>query len=207
MTKTNTPRSRGRPKLYDAEQALAAASTVFWKRGYSDTSLDDLAAAMGMNRPSIYRAFGDKSAIYEQALEAFGRHMQRGYEQTVDTEDDLRIGLQKFFRAAIDVYTTNEESLGCMMMCTAPASALTQPEVQTQLGKVIASLDARLRKRFKRAITDNQLSQATDPNLLAQLAQAVLHSLALRARAGNTKSSLQKFADGATRTLIGEIGS
>ena len=56
-------KQRGRPKLYDANTALEAAGAVFWSKGFSGTSLDDLSTAMGMNRPSIYRAFGDKEAV------------------------------------------------------------------------------------------------------------------------------------------------
>jgi AcrR family transcriptional regulator len=59
---------RGRPKKYDPQTALQAAGGVFWAQGFSGTSLDDLSAAMGMNRPSIYRAFGDKEAVYRLAL-------------------------------------------------------------------------------------------------------------------------------------------
>jgi AcrR family transcriptional regulator len=67
---------RGRPKKYDAQVALRAAGDVFWSQGFGDTLLDELSAAMGMNRPSIYRAFGNKEAIYPQAMAQFRSQMQ-----------------------------------------------------------------------------------------------------------------------------------
>ena len=66
-----TKRRRGRPRAYDPEVALNRAIGAFWNAGYSGTSLDDLAAATGMNRPSLYAAFGDKHALYVKALEHY----------------------------------------------------------------------------------------------------------------------------------------
>src|SRR5882672_6717304 len=66
-----TPSRRGRPRGYDPEAALAHAMAAFWDAGYAATSLDDLAAATGMNRPSLYGAFGDKRALYRQAIAAY----------------------------------------------------------------------------------------------------------------------------------------
>src|SRR6185369_14365832 len=62
---------RGRPRAYDPEAALAQAMATFWDAGYAATSLDDLAAATGMNRPSLYGAFGDKRALYRQAIASY----------------------------------------------------------------------------------------------------------------------------------------
>ena len=76
-------RSRGRPRQYDEETALRAAADVFWTKGFSATSLDDLSSAMGMNRPSIYRAFGDKEAIYRRALMQFAQGMEAAFAHTM----------------------------------------------------------------------------------------------------------------------------
>ena len=83
---TQKKAGRGRPKLYDEEEALANAGAVFWAQGFSATSLDDLSAAMGMNRPSIYRAFGDKQAIYRRALEQFCNQLDQGFARTLMRE-------------------------------------------------------------------------------------------------------------------------
>ena len=73
---------RGRPRKYDEDQALSGAMLLFWERGFSATSLDDLSKAMGMNRPSIYNAFGDKEAIYAKALARFCEQLDQGIEET-----------------------------------------------------------------------------------------------------------------------------
>ena len=64
-------KTRGRPRKFDSNEALGNALMVFWSKGFSGTSLDDLASAMEMKRPSIYNAFGDKQSLYRAALDAF----------------------------------------------------------------------------------------------------------------------------------------
>jgi len=195
-------KQRGRPKLYDANAALEAAGAVFWSKGFSATSLDDLAAAMDMNRPSIYRAFGDKESIYRQALAQFTDLMEGGFKRTVLQEPDIRIGLKKFYREALEIYTSGDQALGCMVMCTAPAAAASHPDVQADLLRVIQQIDTKLLERIESAIKDRQISKNRDAKSLAKLIQAILHSLAIRARAGESKASLRKFADSAITTLL-----
>lgn len=195
---------RGRPRKYDTQAAIEAARNVFWAQGFSGTSLDDLSAAMGMNRPSIYRAFGDKESIYRMALAQFAMQMEEGFALTVLQEADFRKGLRNFYRAALEIYSAGEAPLGCMVMCTAPSASVTNPRVQSDLLEVIQQLDKLLLGRIKLAVEQGQMSEVADAKLLSKLIQAVLHSLAIRARAGESKVSLKRFADAATLTLTGE---
>ena len=194
---------RGRPRQYDAQTALQQAGGVFWARGFSGTSLDDLSAAMGMNRPSIYRAFGDKEAVYRLAMAQFAKQMEDGFERTIVEEVEFRIGLRKFYRAALEVYSAGETALGCMVVCTAPAAAVVHADVQADLLVVIEQLDAKLLHRIALATEQGELPQVGYAKSLSKLIQAVLHSLAIRARAGESKASLRRFADAAVVMLLG----
>src|ERR1700704_2261736 len=71
VAETAAPKRRGRPRAYEPEVALARALDVFWKEGFAATSLDDLSAATGMNRPSLYGAFGDKRELYIKSYESY----------------------------------------------------------------------------------------------------------------------------------------
>ncbi len=195
---------RGRPKQYDAETVLRAAGKVFWAQGFSGTSLDDLSAAMGMNRPSIYRAFGDKASLYRMTLGLFGQQMEEAFATLVSQEADLRKGLKNFYRAALDVYSAGDGELGCMVMCTAPAAAVVHPEVQAELLGVIAQLDQKLLARITKAIEQGQLPASVDTETVSKLLQAVLHSLAIRARAGESKAALRRFAEGSVVAILGD---
>lgn len=196
---------RGRPKEYDPEAALSAAGAVFWARGFHATSLDDLAAAMGMNRPSIYRAFGDKEAIYRKALGQFCQRMEAAMEQTLFAEADLGVGLTRFYTAALDVYTGGGQQLGCMVMSTAVSAAPSHPEVRADLRQVIGEIDRKIAQRFQQAIDEGQLDGSVDAKTLASIAQGILHSLSLRARAGEPKAKLRRILK--TTTSLLEMGT
>ena len=147
-----------------------------------------------MNRPSIYNAFGNKEAIYRSALEQFCGHLDRGIEEALSGEADLRKGLVQFYDRAIDVYCAAEPALGCLMMCTAPAEALAHPEIRDDLKSLISRVDDQLTRRIRKAIAEGDFPASGDPRMAAKLIQGVLHSLALRARAGESKSGLKKLA-------------
>lgn len=188
-----TTRTRGRPRQYDEELALEAAGQVFWTKGFSATSLDDLSEAMDMNRPSIYRAFGDKEAIYRKALMQFCRGMEAAFAATMLAEDDIRKALTNFYRAAVATYTAGEIPRGCMVMSTAVAAATCHAEIQADLLMIIRDLDKKMTLRLQAAVDDGQLPSSFDAGSRAAIAQSLLHSLSLRARAGETQRQLRRI--------------
>jgi len=195
-------RARGRPRQYDEASAIQAAGEVFWIKGFSAASLDDLSAAMGMNRPSIYRAFGDKEAIYRKALLQFGEGMEAAFAQTMLAENDIRKALGSFYREALATYTSGQQPRGCMVMSTAVAAATCHPEIQADLLKVIRDLDHKIALRLEQARDAGQLEPSYDVVGRAAIAQCLLHSLSLRARAGETPSQLRKMIRCGVETIL-----
>ena len=185
--------SRGRPRQFDENTALEAAGNVFWTNGFSATSLDDLADAMGMNRPSIYGAFGDKEALYRRALQQFGSRMEAAMRRTLQAKSDVRNALMSFYREALAVYLSGPQAKGCLVMSTAVSVSVNHPEVQADLLEVIKTIDKSLEERFQQGINSGELAPEFDVSSRAAVAQSVLHSLSLRARAGDTKSNLNRL--------------
>ena len=102
MEQKAEPKRRGRPRAYDPQAAIARAAETFWKAGYAGTSLDDLVEATGMNRPSLYAAFGDKRDLYLKTLEHYrdeGRALAR---HALAGEPALRVFLKRFYDKALD---------------------------------------------------------------------------------------------------------
>jgi len=194
--------TRGRPRQYDEAMALEAAVQVFWTKGFSSTSLDDLSAAMGMNRPSIYRAFGDKQAIYRKALMQFCKAMEDTFARTLLAEKDLGKALAAFYIAATTTYTDGDQPKGCMVMSTAVAAATSHPEIQADLLAIIRDLDKKMAARFQQAVDDGQLPTSVDPKGRAAIAQSLLHSLSLRARAGESPRQLRRLISAGVETLL-----
>src|ERR1700694_6099202 len=107
------PRQRGRPRSFDPAVALDGAAHVFWDKGFADTSLDDLSAAMGMGRPSIYNAFGDKEALFIRALERYRDTTGSSPLRAMETEDSIRDALDAFFGQIVEYATEDRSHLGC----------------------------------------------------------------------------------------------
>ena len=201
-TDTERPR-RGRPPAYDRDRALGAIRDVFWRTGLSATSLDELAAAAGMNRPSLYGAFGDKRAMYLAAMALFAADLARVIGRAL-AEPRLDAALGRFYAAIIDVHLGGPDGpRGCFASGTAPVEAAQDPAVRDALAAVFDDLDAGLAARLRRAQADGEIAADADPAMLAKVAAAVVHSLALRARAGTPRAELEAMADQARRLIAG----
>lgn len=201
MPTNETPKKRGRPPKYDRDTALQAAMDTFHVGGFSATSLDDLAAAMQMNRPSVYNAFGSKESLYTQALAAFMDQLGAVMSSVLASGGTLQSDLERFYRAAIDVYTAQKPARGCFVFCTAPVEAVEHPEIAAATRDALATVDAALEQRLRRARSEGELAESVDCRQTATLAQGLLHTIAIRARAGESKRSLQRTAASAAAMI------
>ncbi|MCB9685022.1 MAG: TetR/AcrR family transcriptional regulator [Alphaproteobacteria bacterium] len=193
-----TEARRGRPRSYDPDEALDAAIDVFWTHGYDAATLDQLSQAMGMGRPSLYGAFGDKQALFERAVRRFGERMATRAGRALSApriEDAVRAVLLE----VIEVY--GGSGRGCLVFGVAPARAVDDPSVREMLASTITSLDTALRARLDRAVADGELPAGTDTAARARLLAATIHSLSVRARAGLPTSHLQQLAEDAVELV------
>ncbi|CAN7714533.1 TetR/AcrR family transcriptional regulator [Paraburkholderia sp. SIMBA_054] len=188
-------RARGRPCAYDADDALGNATDAFWLGGYSGTSLDTLSDATGMNRPSLYAAFGDKHSLYLSTLD---RYVEAGVQAMhLALRDDIPLAqaLQRVYDSALALYLpTGGAPRGCFLIGTAVVESKVDDAVRTRLAQGLKSFDRAFEKRIRRAQTDGELSVNADAAVLARVASAILHSLALRSRAGDSRASLRATA-------------
>lgn len=189
--KTVPKRPRGRPQEYDRNVALDRAMELFWHKGLSATSLDELADAMQMNRPSIYRAFGNKEAIYRNALRNFSEQALAAIDTMLNSDQPLKADLEAFFSGALQVYCGGDQPLGCFIACTAVTDVTVHPELQTDLLDIIRKIDDKLEIRCLHARDAGDLRVDIDPHFISQSIQGMLHTLATRARAGQPKHELE----------------
>jgi AcrR family transcriptional regulator len=204
MVQKSAKRPRGRPRGYDPDEALGQAMGAFWDAGYSATSLDDLSAATGMNRPSLYAAFGDKQAIYLKAIE---RYRAGPALRDALAGGTLREALSRAYRAALSVYLAGDRGQrGCFVIGTAATEAVTNPIVRTEVAAVLREVDEAYENRIREALQKGELPGDADPASLARFASAVLHSLAVRARAGEKRRALEALADKGVELICGPNG-
>lgn len=204
MVQKELSRPRGRPRSYDPEVALARATEAFWGAGYAATSLDELCAATGMNRPSLYGAFGDKRALYLQTLERYTRIGRDAMDEALAYESPVSQALARVYAAALSLYFQGGDApRGCFLIGTAATEAVRDPEVRTRLGRALREFDCAFEARLRHAQAQGELPPEADPGELAKIASAVLHTLALRSRAGDTRAALRATAAAAVRLICG----
>lgn len=175
---------------------------LFWKTGFAATSLDDLSSAMGMNRPSIFAAFGDKQALYREALDNYRAKSGAQMGEVLDPKRPLREALFDFYEAAIDIYLSGEDGArGCFMIGTALTEAGTNPEIRATLADSVRGLDKLLARRIALGQERGETKAGSDPVELARIACAMLYLLAIQARTGETRSGLRTTAAAALKAI------
>ncbi|MFM0592021.1 MULTISPECIES: TetR/AcrR family transcriptional regulator [Paraburkholderia] len=200
----NEKRSRGRPRHYDPDQALNDARDAFWDGGYSGTSLDALSEATGMNRPSLYGAFGDKHALYLSTLDRYIELGLQGMEAALGGDRPLADALMSVYDGALAIYLpVGETPRGCFLIGTALAESRVDQDVRDKLAAGLNTFDASFERRLERAKAAGELDSAANPAVLAKVASAILHSLALRSRAGDSRASLRATAKAGIALICG----
>jgi AcrR family transcriptional regulator len=203
VVQKNDSRPRGRPKAYDAVEALHRIRDVFWIKGYAATSLDDLAEAAGMNRPSLYAAFGDKEAMYLAALKMQGEGLVNAIAGAVALEMKLKPFLSLFFDRCIESYMAGAQGQrGCFLVGTALTESLVRENVGETVREIFGRCEDMLEQRLKRAKKDGELPKTADARALAMLMSATMHELAMQARTGAARTALDQRAKLAIK-LIG----
>lgn len=201
------PRPRGRPRSFDTEATLAQATLTFWQRGYASTSLDDLSAATSLNRPSLYGAFGDKHALYLQALRLYTEQSNAAIAKAFEGRS-LRDGLLRVYDLALQLYCPADAApRGCLLIGTAATEAPRDDAIRQAMSDALRGFTAAFEARLQRAVEEDELPLGTDAAMQAQLLSAVLHSMALRARAGDARADLAALARAGVDLVVSPRGT
>ena len=202
------PKRRGRPRAYLPEEALGKALDLFRKDGFAATSLDDLSAATGMNRPSLYGAFGDKRELYIKSYRRYREDSRAAMADIFKTAAPIRERLQRMFSVALEIYLSGEAGpRGCFTVMTAASDAIADPEIRGIVLEGLQELDKAFAACFRTAIANGELPATADPAALAGVASATIHSLAVRSRAGVPRADLEAIVRGAIDVMCGAVKS
>src|SRR5262245_2559983 len=189
-------RPRGRPRNYDPQLALRRALETFWTYGYSRTSLDDLSAAMGMNRPSLYAAFGDKQALYLKALESYWDQALQAMRDLLARDEPLLDALMRIYDSALSLYFPSTGApRGCFGISTAAVESVAEPRIRAVFESGLRRIDEEFERRIALSIERGELPTNTDARTLAETASAILHTMAIRSRYGAGRKELRGLAE------------
>ena len=188
----------GRQRKFEVDEALDQAVLVFWRLGYERTTLTDLCEAMGINRPSLYAAFGTKEQLFHRALDRYanGPH---AYESEALAQPTAHAVAEALLRGAVDRQTGVDTPHGCL----AVLGATTHPETDSPVARAL--IDARaagedaVRARLEQAQADGDLPADADPAELAAYLRTVIYGMTVKAATGATRPELERVVELALR--------
>ena len=200
------PARRGRPRAYDTQAALKQATESFWRTGYSGTSLDRISAATGMNPPSLYAAFGNKRALYLEALARYWEISLAATREALAEDRPSGRSLMLAYEAALSIYFSGKGAArGCFVIGTAVTEAVEDAAIRKSVAAGLRMIDADFEARLRTAQESGELKHDADPAALAILASATMHTIAIRARAGARRAELREVARKAVSVICGPV--
>lgn len=191
---------RGRPRNFDRNAALARAMELFWRCGYEGTSVGDLAAAMGIGKPSLYAAFGCKEALFRESVTLYDAVEGEATERAFNDEQTAREAVAAMLRNNADAYTHPGKPNGCMIVLAAMTGTPENAEVRDYLAQLRRDGENALRQRLDRGIVEGDVPKGTDTATLASYYTSVLQGLSIQARDGSSRATLEAIINTAMTT-------
>jgi AcrR family transcriptional regulator len=201
MSTECTP-GRGRPRRFDVEQAVEQALRVFWEHGYEGASLTQLTAAMGINRPSLYAAFGSKEELFRRAVERYLQGPAAAVGLALQ-EPTARKVAERVLAEAVKALSDPDRPAGCLLVQGALACDESSETVRRELTTQRSAGEAALRRRFEQARAEGDLSPTADPADLARFITTIIWGMAVQARSGASGEELRRVAETALRAWPG----
>lgn len=194
MEKTLTIAAKGRPREFCVDKALAAALGVFWSKGYEGASMSDLTEAMGITKPSLYAAFGNKEALFHKALELYESEKLE-YMREALRQPTARAVAERLMRGAIDAQMSSCDPKGCLGVISATACGAEAESIKADVMQRRASSQAALVERFEQAKRDGDLPGRVDIDGLTSYLYAIVQGMAVQAGSGATRADLERIVD------------
>lgn len=192
----------GRHRKFDVEQALDAVLCVFWRKGYEGTSYVDLTEAAGVERPALYAAFGNKEALFRQALARYQERYLDFIPHALALPTSREVAAHVLYGAA-ELNTRDPGHAGCLGINGVMAGSDEAEPVRQALIDFRADGEALLRARFERAQAEGDLPPSARPAVLAAFVLAIMHGMAVQAKAGFSRAMLEAIVEQALSTWPG----
>ncbi|MCM0678025.1 TetR/AcrR family transcriptional regulator [Micromonospora phytophila] len=190
----------GRPRSFDAEQALDRAMEVFWRHGYEGASLTELTAAMGINKPSLYAAYGNKENLFRMAVGRYAQVEMAYARDALDRPTAYEVAAT-LLRANVVALTRDDRPAGCLSVQGGTACGTDSAAVSEFLAASRLAGERTLAERFARAVEEHDLPGDVDPTALARFVMVVTEGHAVHAAAGVPRADLERSAEIALRAF------
>ncbi len=190
-----------RSKSFDPNIALRKAMQLFWRQGYEGTSVDELVAAMGISRASLYATFGDKHSLYLKALDRYIEQVLRPRLGALERAASAAEGLRALFAELVDFAAGDPQRRGCFAVNAACELGARDAEVAVRLGAQSAAMEELVARRLAEAQDNGEIAPERSPRDLARLILAAIDGLRVRSRLGADRATLDAIAGGTLALL------
>ena len=183
----------GRHREFDADEALEQIVRAFWRQGYEGTSYTDLTAETGIQRPSLYAAFGNKQSMFLKALDRYFDEYWAYVPAALEQQTSKQVA-EQLFNGAVDLATRYPDRPGCFGVNAALAVSPESEAARLALVDARAAGEGLIRQRLTGALESGDLPGDANPAVLAAYLMAVMHGIAVQAKAGFPAATLSLVA-------------
>ncbi len=187
--------AKGRPREFDPDEALDKAMMVFWQQGFEGASLSDLTEAMGISRPSLYAAFGNKEELFRRTIMRYVEMGPAVEHRAALAEPTSRAVVGRLLRYKAETLTDPCHPLGCMVVRGEFSCGEAAQSVKDELAALRCNGEAELTERFERAKAEGDLPQSSNPAALARYVSALIQGMSVQASGGATQEQLLDVAE------------
>ena len=188
----------GRPREFVLSKAADKAMRVFWARGYEGASMDELTRAMGISKPSIYAAFGDKRGLFDAALERYNSG-PRGFTTKAMALPAVKQAVTALLHGIVEVSTRRNGPRGCLQTHAALACGVEAEEVRDLMARKRIAGEGRLQDRLRKAVKSGELPAGTDTARLAKYVATVANGITVQGASGASRKELKEVVAMAMR--------
>ncbi|MCG8018377.1 MAG: TetR/AcrR family transcriptional regulator [Candidatus Thiodiazotropha sp. 'RUGA'] len=198
--------SVGRKRSFDKSEALDKAMRLFWENGYSGTSVSDLTEQLGINKPSLYAAFGNKEKLFQSALERYMACYAAPLLDQLSKSDEQPLAqrIRHYMSNIIELVSNKTSPQGCLFVkssCEAGGTGVPEEVTQALQNMGLATQQV-LTSLFEQEQSQGRLPATADPKVMADYLMSVLYGISVLARQGRCKDELMTAAEFAIATLL-----
>lgn len=180
-----------RQKQFDHEAVLDQAMRLFWQQGYAATSIQDLVAATGINRSSMYATFGDKQRLFLAAVDRYVDQVSAARLEQLRAPGSAKAALRDYFEGMLAFAQGEGQRLGCLLTNSAIEIAPHDAEIATTLRKRLGAVEDALFEAVRRGQTQGEIAADKDPRALARFLLGVIQGLRVLTRARSDTATLR----------------
>ncbi len=193
-------KGRGRPPTFDSDKALDQAMNAFWAYGFEGTSMSTLTQALGINKASIYGAFGSKEELFDKTVERYLSGPAAFVKESLNEPTAYKV-VERMLNTAAAFFSSADHPHGCLVIQSALSCSAESSHIHDKLSKFRFSYEAALYRRFLQAIDENDLPESTDAKALAKFIATIHQGMSVQSASGASKNELLKIAKMALKLL------